>query len=325
MFEAFFSVFSVFFLISIGYFLQQKDILPEQTGDILGLYVLRVALPLLIFHVLANANPADFTNKGFWAAILLSQAIPYILGFAADRIFCRRGEKIAHISALACSSCNAAFVGFPIVANLFPNNAEALFIAGITMLIPNIVVVPAQVRLDIMAQMHNKNGKKSSLWAILNKIIFGNTLLLATLAGFILSFSGIGLWKPLDDGIALVGVTASPCMLLALGFGLQYKLRLAMERKGGLALGRQSWFMFCKLIIQPLLCWAFMLYFGVSGLWLVIGVLMSATATALVASVVAQVYDAVPEEAMLTAILSHAVNIFTLTGFIWAFKSLGMM
>lgn len=58
--------------------------------------------------------------------------------------------------------------------------------------------------------------------------MLGNPILLATLAGASLSLSGLGLWQPLDRTISLVGYTAAPCMLLALGLDLRQKLVLAM-------------------------------------------------------------------------------------------------
>ena len=67
--------------------------------------------------------------------------------------------------------------------------------------------------------------------------------------------------------------------------------------------------MLCKLVLHPLLCWAMLAAFGVSGLWLVISVIISATATALVVTVIAEVYSAVPEEAALTAVVANGLRI----------------
>ena len=55
------------------------------------------------------------------------------------------------------------------------------------------------------------------------------------------------------------------------------------------------------------------------------GVLVSATATALLVTVIAEVYKAVPEEAALTAVLSNGVSLLTLTGFVWLFQYLGLI
>ena len=64
---------------------------------------------------------------------------------------------------------------------------------------------------------------------------------------------------------------------------------------------------------------------GVSGLWLVISVIISATATALVVTVIAEVYSTVPEESALTAVVANGLSIITLTGFVWGFQALGMV
>ena len=88
---------------------------------------------------------------------------------------------------------------------------------------------------------------------------------------------------------------------------------------------RQCWYLGCKLLIHPLLCWAALAWLGVGGRWLVVGVLVSATATALLVTVIAEVYKAVPEEAALTAVLSNGVSLLTLTGFVWLFQYLGLI
>ena len=114
-------------------------------------------------------------------------------------------------------------------------------------------------------------------------------------------------------------------MLLALGLDLRQKLVVATRQAHGHAMLRLSWFVLCKLLVHPLLCWAMLAALGVSGLWLVISVIISATATALVVTVIAEVYSTVPEESALTAVVANGLSIFTLTGFVWGFQALGML
>ena len=141
------------------------------------------------------------------------------------------------------------------------------------------------------------------------------------------SYTHLDVYKrqPLDRTVSLVGYTAAPCMLLALGLDLRQKLALAMHRAEGHAALRQVWLISCKLLLHPLLCWAIMWLLGISGAWLAIGVIMSGTATALIVTVLAEIYGAVPEESALTAVLSNALSMFTLTGFVWLFMRLGMI
>ena len=166
---------------------------------------------------------------------------------------------------------------------------------------------------------------RGRIWKLLRLFLLGNPLLLATLAGLALACSGLGLWQPLDHAAALIGSTAAPCMLLALGFDLRQKLVLALRRNGGHTVIRQAWLLLCKLGIHPLICWGIMHLAGLPPLWLGVGVLMSATGTALVASVLAEVYSAVPEEAALTAVLSNAASMVSLMLFIFLLQGAGCL
>ena len=321
------AVVPVFLIILAGVALRSRDVLPESAGAVLGIYVLRVALRLLILHLLADARPQDLARWGFWVGVIGSQLAVYALGDAGDRLFCRRGTGPAVVSGLSCSACNAAFVGLPIVANLLPGDKEAMLAAGLATLTPNVVMILAQGRLDLLnsAAVRDGSGTLVRLGRFLRVFFLGNAILLSTLLGMALAVSGLGLWTPLDRAASLIGYTAAPCMLLALGLDLHQKLLLARRRAQGHTVLRQCWYLGCKLLIHPLLCWAALAWLGVGGRWLVVGVLVSATATALLVTVIAEVYKAVPEEAALTAVLSNGVSLLTLTGFVWLFQYLGLI
>lgn len=327
MFQALFAVLPVFMIIGMGVLLRSRDVLPENAGPVLGIYVLKLALPLLILHLLAAASIDDLAHWRFWGGILGSQLVMYFVGYLGDRLFCRRGVGPGVIAGLSCSACNAAFVGLPIISNLFPGNASAMLIAGLGTLTPNVVMIMGQSRLDALAGSLAWDGGNPVKFVgkLLKVFILGNPILLSTLAGIVLSASGLGLWGPLDRAVSLVGYTAAPCMLLSLGLDLRQKLVIATRLSHGHAVLRHSWFILCKLVVHPLLCWAMLAALGVGGLWLVVSVIISATATALVVTVIAEVYSAVPEEAALTAVVANGLSIFTLTGFVWAFQSMGML
>lgn len=328
MLTAFFAVFPVFLIIGFGVFLRARDILPDQTGSILGLYVLKLALPLLLLHVMAQADRNTLNHAGFWAGAIGAPVACYLLGYVTDRLLCRRGTGPAVTSALGCSASNTAFVGLPIVESLLPGNTEALVVAGLMTLTPNVVMIMGQVRFDLLSKSGEagRDGKRSGrICFLLRTLILGNPILMSTVLGLLLALSGVGLWQPLDRAFSLVGFTAAPCMLVALGLDLGEKLRLALGRGRGHTLLWQTWIVSCKLLLCPLICWGIMSALSVEPLWLGVAVLTSGTGTALMATVLAQVYAAVPEESALTAVLSNGISMLTLTGIIWILQGMGCL
>lgn len=324
--EVLFAIVPVFLLIAIGMGLDIKGYLPPATSGVLSVYVLRLALPLLIMQVLASADPHDVARWGFWIALLAAQIAVYLLGYGGDLLFARRGQGPAVVTGMACSCCNAAFLGLPIVANLLPGNQEALLIAGIATVTPSVIMAIAQTHLDVLAQAHKPGGAQSGgVWKVLRRALLFNPLLLALAAGVLLCASGLGLWPPLDRAARMIGATSAPCMLLALGLDMRNKLRVALRAAGGHKVLRQVGVTSVKLIVHPLLAWGLMLLCGVEGMWLAIGVIMAGTATAVGAYVVAEVYAAVPEESALTVVLSNAASLVTMSVFSYLFKVWGLI
>ena len=97
----------------------------------------------------------------------------YLLGYAVDRLFSRRGTGPAIISGLACSASNTAFVGLPIVAGLLPGNHEAMVVAGLAALTPNVVVIMAQIRMDCLAGSAAWGDGRGRIWKLLRLFLLG--------------------------------------------------------------------------------------------------------------------------------------------------------
>ncbi|WP_461210070.1 AEC family transporter [Desulfocurvus sp. DL9XJH121] len=310
MFDSLLQILPVFLIMIYGVVLDLFRVVPKQTGAVIGAYVLYVALPVLMVHILAGSSLADILHGGFWAGLLGSLVLIYALGYAAELLLGRRGHGPAAITALSCSSANVAFIGLPVVMNLFPGNREALVAAGLAVITPNLVAIPCQVQLEFIKNSGEQAG--GAVPRLIKSALF-NPLMIGTCLGFALGASGLGLWEPLDKAASMVGNTTAPCMLLALGLDLRDKVRVALTGERTFSLPRLAAATVAKLVVHPLLTWALLAAFGVTGTWLAVGVIMSGTATALITYVIAQIYDQVPEEAAMTAVTTSVLNLGTLT------------
>ena len=147
MIEAFSAVVPVFLLIGLGVCLDLFRALPENANQTLSLYVLNVALPLLLFQIMATAPLESFAHPRFWLGVIAAQFLIYGACYAADRILARHNSATATVTALGGCFCNAAFVGIPVITSALPGNAEALFVAGLFTITPNLLFVVGQVQL----------------------------------------------------------------------------------------------------------------------------------------------------------------------------------
>ena len=73
MIEAFSAVVPVFLLIGLGVCLDIFRALPENAHQTMSLYVLNVALPLLLFQIMATAPLESFAHPQFWLGVIAAQ------------------------------------------------------------------------------------------------------------------------------------------------------------------------------------------------------------------------------------------------------------
>lgn len=324
MIEAFSAVVPVFLLIGLGVCLDLFRALPENANQTLSLYVLNVALPLLLFQIMATAPLESFAHPQFWLGVIAAQFLIYGACYAADRILARHDSAAATVTALGGCFCNAAFVGIPVITSALPGNAEALFVAGLFTITPNLLFVVGQVQLAAHDPSRSMpQGRKAVLLHVLRYSLLYNAVFWGMAGGVLVSALGLGLWGPLDRAAELVGHTAAPCMLVTLGLTLRERLAVVFRHAGNHALLRQAALQICKLVVQPLVCWAILAALGVEGLWLAVSVIMCASGSALVVPVLADVHHAGPEEATLTALVSNGLSLFSLSFFIWRMRLLG--
>ena len=306
MIEAFSAVVPVFLLIGLGVCLDLFRALPENANQTLSLYVLNVALPLLLFQIMATAPLESFAHPQFWLGVIAAQFLIYGVCYAADRILARHDSAAATVTALGGCFCNAAFVGIPVITSALPGNAEALFVAGLFTITPNLLFVVGQVQLAAHDPSRSMpQGRKAVLLHVLRYSLLYNAVFWGMAGGVLVSALGLGLWDPLNRAAELVGHTAAPCMLVTLGLTLRERLAVVLRHAGGHALLRQTALQICKLVVQPLVCWGILAALGVEGLWLAVSVIMAASGSALVVPVLADVHHAGPEEATLTALVSN--------------------
>ncbi|QFY59294.1 AEC family transporter [Rhizobium grahamii] len=239
-------VLPIFALILTGWIARKSGALgPNATREVNRL-VVYLALPALLFDIMANAKPSQIWQPGFILAFTSGCAIIF-----GATLWWRmaKGRQLADaaIDSLNASYANTGFVGFPLVLSLVGDSGMAPTLIS-TILTVCVLFAVAIVLIEGGLQSETRRRD------IATKTFFSlakNPLLIAPVIGALFMLSGVPLPAPMHSFLKLLGGAASPCALIALGLFLAgSKAGAATERAAttGILVG-------LKLIAQPAVTW----------------------------------------------------------------------
>ncbi|TCM22192.1 hypothetical protein EDF56_101875 [Novosphingobium sp. PhB165] len=236
-------VLPIFALTFVGWLARRVGIFSPQSTTELNRFVVYLALPALLFDIVAKANLAQLWQPGFVAVFAISTFAFFVLTVAVSR-WMGRDIGNAAILGLNSSYSNTAFLGFPLLlATLGPASQTLTLIATI-----NTVCVLFALAIVLIEFGNQKGGNPAVIMLRVGQALFRNPLVLAPLAGAAVMASGLGIAAPLDAFLKLLGSAASPCALVCLG------MFLAEPRdKGEGAAGTTALLVALKLFVYPAL------------------------------------------------------------------------
>ena len=217
-----------------------------------------VLFPALLLRSLA-VSVLDLASVGkvvacAWGIMLLGMALAWL----ARPLF--RVEAKVAASCFQCGFRFNTYIGLAVAGSVFgaPGVATAALLFGTVIPLANVGAVGM-----LAAQ------SRSNLWLELAR----NPLVVATLAGFAWNLSGIGVPGFLDQTLNLLGQSALPAGLLAVGAALRIE-------RGQASVAAHSWWLAVKLVALPLVAWACVKLLGLSGIEAGVLVLWAALPTA---------------------------------------------
>ncbi len=292
-----------FALIFCGYGAGRLRLLSEASIAGVNAFVFYFALPAFIFSLLATSPLADVVNVPFVAAYLGTGLVVFAAAAVLGRLLfeVRRGEAALQGSAAVLG--NTGYMGIPLVAAAFGDRAAIPLVLGLTLeatvLIPlTIILVEAQKGLD---------AGWSQLFRSIAGAMVRNPIIIAIFAGVLVSAAGFGLPTPLENFVELLGRSAGPCALFALGATLA-----GFPISTGI--GEVSYMTFFKLLIHPAAIWfATTRIFAVDPLWATVATLGAALPVAANVFIVAKQYDTYVERVSSAILISTAISVVTVS------------
>jgi malonate transporter len=243
-------VLPVFGLIGVGYLAAWSDLLGKGTAAALSEFVFVIAIPLLVFRILATADLAGISAWRLWLPFFAGFAMSRAAGTFVIRSFFGRDARAGLVGGLAAGYGNTTLIGLPLVLAAFGRDGSVPMALIIAVQLPIMMTVVAL----LMVRAERQDGVGTAdvdLVGVLRSVgrnLIENPIVIALALG--------GLWRLL--GLPFAGLpaelvnrladVASTLALFAMGMSLrQYGIRRHLA--AGLALTALKLFLMPALVL----------------------------------------------------------------------------
>jgi malonate transporter len=292
----------VFALIFAGYACRKTNRLGPNASSEINRFVVYLALPALLFDIMARTAWSTLDQPGFVAVFGIGSGAVFLVTLIV-RLKQSRHLADASIDGLNAAYPNTGFVGLPLCMLAFGHASLAPAVIATIMTVCVLFAV-AIVLIELGLQTEKHLGATVMKVA---KSLVTNPLLVAPLAGALWSGTGLSISGGAEAFLKLLGGAASPCALVALGLFLG-------EKSKGSAAGTTTMLVSLKLVVQPLLTWWLAFHvFALPPLWANTAVILSALPTGTGPFMLAEFYRREASVTSSTILFSTIVSLITVT------------
>lgn len=300
-------VLPVFGIIFAGYLAGRFRILGQESSEALNRFVYFFALPALLFLGMARVPVGQVFNLPFIATFMGGVIAVFVLAIVVGRVAFPGRLAQQSLGGLSAVFANTGYMGIPLFLTAF--GAEGTLPAVISTVLNSAVVIGAAIIL-IELDLSRGGGIGKAARDVAGALV-RNPLIVAPVSGLVWNELGLPLPAPLATFGDLLGASAGPCALFAIGLFLASRSVAALM--GGRRAIEVSWLMVLKLLVQPALTWWLAGRFGLDPFWTASAVILAALPTGALSFVVATQYGIYIERASAIILASTVVSIVTLS------------
>ncbi len=232
----------IYLLIALGYVACRLKVFTKGDMRVLGQYVVKFALPALIFTALSQRPMIEILNGRYVLDYAMGSLAVMGVAFAWGRFRQRKSMALSALSALGMSGSNTGFIGYPVASQVIGPAAAAVGLA-LCMVVENLIITPLTLALADSSsaagdKWHHVLGRSLAQLA-------RNPLILAILAGFAVALLRLPIGGVLARTTNMLAMSSTAVSLFVIGgslVGLQTK---GMRRDvSAISIG--------KLVLHPL-------------------------------------------------------------------------
>lgn len=231
----------IYLAIAVGYGATRAGWFQRSDLRVLGQFVFQVALPALLFNALSQRPLATIVHMDYLGAYLLGSLGLLLPAWWLLRHGAGHSASLSACKAMGMSNSNSGYVGYPI-AMLLMGAPNAGVVLALNMLVENLFILPLALALaDLEGGANGVHGAASAAqqpgwlkrlrWlartlGLALKSMVRNPLVLAIVAGTVVSLSGVALPSPVTRTVHLFAQASGALALFVIGgnmVGLQVR------------------------------------------------------------------------------------------------------
>lgn len=261
MFDVFTAFAIIFAVIGVGWVLARRGVIgPGDARLMFNRVAFYAATPSLIFSSVAVSDPGHFASPVL-VVVSLATVATSLIYLLVSRLFFRQDRATTTMGAASSSYYNSVNMGLPV----------SIYVLGeATHVIPTLMIQMAVFTPVILAFLGSSGVSKSVRDALLSPVV------LASVAGLIVSLSDFSIPEPVMEPIRILGGASIPMILMSFGASLTAGgvLSSRPDRVGTLMATA------LKIAGMPMVAWLICLGLGVRGDLMYAAVILSALPTA---------------------------------------------
>ncbi|AWJ88860.1 transporter [Azospirillum baldaniorum] len=295
----------VFAIILAGVLSGKAKLLGPASSEALNKFVYWMALPPVLFLGTAKRSLSEIFNGPFIGAFLGSMLAVYALGALLGWLIHRERTQIQCMQGLNACFSNTGYMGIPLFLAAFgPDRLAPAILA--TVIMSAIMVGIAVIWLEFA---NSQGGGIGKALRDVGRALVKNPLIISTALGLAWSvfLSGVPVPRPIAIYCDLMGASAGPCALFAIGLFLATQSLKANLLEVG-------WISALKLVVQPALAWFLIqTLFPLDPFWAGSAIILAGLPTGALTFVVASQYRIYVERTSAAILMSTIASVVTLS------------
>ncbi|WP_377291625.1 AEC family transporter [Rhizobium sp. SG2393] len=307
----FLNVVPLFVLILTGWLIVRFRYLSESVGQALGDFVFRVAVPVLLFRTIAEADFSDGSPWRLWAAYFFGVFVTWTLGHLVATLGFGSDARIGVLAGVSSAFANTVFIGLPLVSRVVGDHGIVAISILLSVHLP--VMMVAGTILMERADRKVTGAAPRPLVAVLADIgrnLVKNPLVIGLVCGALMQALGLAMPVPMKTVVDQLAGMAAPAALISIGMALdRYGIR------GHLALSSVTSLL--KLIVFPAVVLFACRFLGIDPVWTQALVLTASVPTGVNAWLIANHFNVGHGMASSMITLTTALGVISVSA--WAY------